>query len=188
MPILGVNVAIIQDGKILLTKRRDFEVWCLPGGEVEAGESVAQAAIREAQEEVGFTIELERLVGIHSRPQWLATGGHVVLISAKIVGGELKTQPEEVIEARFFSADELPTEMLLGHRQQIEDALAGVCGAVWTHNNEWNYPPGMTRDDLYHLRDQSGLSPAEFYLRRVAKGLPAGHTLEVEGMIDDRQD
>jgi ADP-ribose pyrophosphatase YjhB (NUDIX family) len=33
-PILGINVAIIQDGKVLLTKRRDFKVWCLPGGEV----------------------------------------------------------------------------------------------------------------------------------------------------------
>ena len=42
MPILGVNIAIIQDGKVLLTKRRDFEVWCLPGGEVDAGETLAQ--------------------------------------------------------------------------------------------------------------------------------------------------
>ncbi len=185
MPILGVNVAIIQEGKILLTKRRDFEVWCLPGGEVEAGESLAEAAIREAHEEVGLTIGLERLVGIHSRPQWLATGGHVVLLSAKILAGELKTQPEEVIEARFFAVDELPTELLLGHRQQIEDALAGVCGAIWTHNSEWNFPPDVSRDDLYHLRDQSGLSPAEFYLERVAKGLPGGHRLEVEGKIDE---
>ena len=44
MPILGVNVAIFQEGKVLLTKRVDFEVWCLPGGEVDEGESLAQAA------------------------------------------------------------------------------------------------------------------------------------------------
>ena len=43
MPFLGVNVAILEDGKILLTRREDFEVWCLPGGGVDDGESVAQA-------------------------------------------------------------------------------------------------------------------------------------------------
>ena len=43
MSVLAVIVAIIEDGKILLTKREDFEVWCLPGGGVEDGESVAEA-------------------------------------------------------------------------------------------------------------------------------------------------
>ncbi|HSB65030.1 MAG TPA: NUDIX domain-containing protein [Anaerolineales bacterium] len=184
MPILGVNIAIIQGGKVLLTKRRDFEVWCLPGGEVDDGESLSQAAVREAQEEVGLVIQLERLVGVHSRPQWLSTGGHIVLFAAKIVSGELTVQPQEVLEARFFSIAELPDDLLLGHRQQIEDALHGVCGAVWTHNSEWNFSPGLTRHDLYALRDDSGLSPADFYLNRVAKALPGGHRLEVQGKVD----
>ena len=42
--MLGVNIAIFQDRKILLTKREDFEVWCLPGGAVDEGETIAQAA------------------------------------------------------------------------------------------------------------------------------------------------
>jgi ADP-ribose pyrophosphatase YjhB (NUDIX family) len=54
MPSLGVNIAVIQDGQILLTQREDFEVWCLPGGEVDACESIAQAAVREALEETGL--------------------------------------------------------------------------------------------------------------------------------------
>jgi len=37
MPILGVSIILIQDGKVLLNKTRDFEVWWLPGGEVIAG-------------------------------------------------------------------------------------------------------------------------------------------------------
>ena len=184
MPILGVNVAIIEENKVLLTKRRDFEVWCLPGGEVEDGESLAQAAVREALEEVGLSVQLERLVGVHSRPQWLARGGHVAVFAARVIGGELSLQPTEVLEARFFSSDELPVELLLGHRQQVVDALAGVCGAVWTHNSEWNFAAGITRDELYRLRDLSGLSPAEFYLTRVAKSLPNGNRLEVNGKRD----
>ena len=184
MPILGVNIAIIQDAKVLLTKRKDFEVWCLPGGEVDPGESLAQAALREAREEVGLEVQLERLVGIHSRPQWLGCGSHVAVFAARVTGGELTIQPQEVIEARFFGWDELPAAMLLGHQQQIQDAIAGVWGAVWTHASEWNFPPGITRLELYLLRDQSNLPPAEFYQQCIAKLLPGGHHLEVAGKVD----
>ena len=67
MPGIAANVAVIQDGKILLTKREDFEVWCLPSGGVEDGESLAEAAIRETKEETGVDVELTRLVGVYSR-------------------------------------------------------------------------------------------------------------------------
>jgi 8-oxo-dGTP diphosphatase len=184
MPILGVNVAIIQEGKVLLTKRRDFEVWCLPGGEVDDGESLVQAALREAREEVGLVVQLERLVGVHSRPQWLSTGGHVVLFAARVTGGELHIQPQEVLEAHFFARDELPEELLLGHRQQVEDALDGVCGAVWTHDSEWSFPTGISRDELYEMRDTSGLTPVNFYMTKVAKAIAGGSRQEVRGKVD----
>lgn len=74
--------------------------------------------------------------------------------------------------------------MLLGHHQQILDALGGVCGAVWTHESEWDFQPGLTRQELYQLRDQSGLSPAEFYQQHVGKVLPDGDRLEVAGKVD----
>jgi len=53
MPALGINVAVISEDRILLTKRDDFEVWCLPSGGVEEGESLAEAAVRETKEETG---------------------------------------------------------------------------------------------------------------------------------------
>ncbi|CAN5696976.1 hypothetical protein BH10CHL1_BH10CHL1_44310 [soil metagenome] len=61
MANLGVNIAILTDNKILLTKREDFEIWCLPGGEVDPNESVAQAAMREAWEETGLTVSIKSI-------------------------------------------------------------------------------------------------------------------------------
>jgi ADP-ribose pyrophosphatase YjhB (NUDIX family) len=122
MPNVAVNVAVIHNGKILLTRREDFEVWCLPSGGVEEGESLVEAAIRETKEETGVDVELTRLVGLYSR-----LGGmpdvHAVLFAAHPIGGELKTQPGETIEVGYFSLEELPLEMAFGHKKRIEEAL-----------------------------------------------------------------
>jgi hypothetical protein len=61
-PAVGATVAILRDGKLLLTRREDFEVWCLPGGCVDEDESLADAARREAEEETGLKVRLTRLV------------------------------------------------------------------------------------------------------------------------------
>jgi len=54
MPNVGVEVVVMDDGKVLLLRRRDFDVWGLPGGYVDAGESIAEAALREVGEETGL--------------------------------------------------------------------------------------------------------------------------------------
>jgi len=179
MPGLGVNAAILRDDRILLTLRSDFEVWCLPGGSVEADESLAQAAIREAREEVGFEIRLIRLVGLYSRNGWISHGLHVAVFAAEITGGELVIQEEEVLEARWFARHELPEAMLLGHGQRALDALSGVSGAAWYHDSEWSFPPGLTRGELYDRCERSGLSKAEFYQRFVGKEGQRGRRREV---------
>ncbi|HSH01990.1 MAG TPA: NUDIX domain-containing protein, partial [Anaerolineae bacterium] len=66
---VGVNVAVIEGGKVLLTQREDFEVWCMPGGHVDGGESVAEAARREVLEETGLEVRLVSLVGVYSIPE-----------------------------------------------------------------------------------------------------------------------
>ena len=116
MPGLAVIVAVIDDGKVLLTKREDFEVWCLPGGGVEKGESLAEAGIREAREETGLDVELTRLVGVYSRMGGGMHDVHAVLYTAKPIGGELATQPNETVEVAFFPFDQLPEELLFGHK------------------------------------------------------------------------
>lgn len=179
MPGLGVNAAIIQDNRILLTLRRDFEVWCLPGGSVEPDESLAQAAVREAREEVGYDIHLTRLVGLYSRNGWITQGLHVAVFAAEITGGELIIQEGEVLEARWFARHELPEEMLFSHAQRALDALAGVSGAVWYHDSDWDFPSDLRRDELYDQCERSGLSKAEFYLKFVGRSGPGGSRKEL---------
>jgi 8-oxo-dGTP diphosphatase len=131
MPTIGVDVAIYnQDGHVLLTRRTDFPLWCLPGGRLEDGESIAQAAIREVYEETGLTIKLVRLVGIYSRPQWRQGGDHVIVFVGQTVGGILTPQESEVADLRYFEPHQLPDEMLWWQRCYIKDASAGIGGSV----------------------------------------------------------
>ena len=163
MVILGATVAIIQANKILLAKREDFEVWCLPGGMVDPGESIAQAAIREAREETGLEVDLIRLAGMYSR---LGGGGydvHIALFAAQSIGGVLKPQASEVLELGYFAPDALPEYMFWWHRQQVADAFNGVGGSV-ARVFKVKLPEKVnTRQELYALRDRSGLSRPEFY-------------------------
>ncbi|MCP5099531.1 MAG: NUDIX domain-containing protein, partial [Chloroflexi bacterium] len=55
---LGAGVVIIDEDKVLLIQREDFEVWALPGGRVDEGESIAETAVREALEETGLQVEI----------------------------------------------------------------------------------------------------------------------------------
>ena len=169
MSTMAVIVALIDNGKILLTKREDFEVWCLPGGGVEEGESVAEAGVREAKEETGVDVELTCLVGIYSRVGGMRNDVHAVLFRARPIGGELRLQPGETIEVAYFPFEDLPKEILFGHQQRIADAIANVRGVVMKQEitNPDEHKP--TRKELYELRDRSGLSRQEFYMERIAR-------------------
>jgi ADP-ribose pyrophosphatase YjhB (NUDIX family) len=169
MPGLAVIVAVIDDGKVLLTKREDFEVWCLPGGGVEDGESMAEAALRETREEAGIEVELTRLVGVYSRVGGMWNDVHAVLFAAKPVGGALKIQPGETIEVRYFPFEEIPDELLFGHRRRILDAIHEISGIAVRQELNLPVEGKPTRKELYALRDQSGLSRQQFYLDRIAQ-------------------
>lgn len=178
MPGIAVNVAVIQQGKVLLTKREDFEVWCLPSGGVEDGESLAEAAIRETKEETGVDVKLTRLIGVYSR-----LGGmpdvHAVLYEAKPIGGQLRLQPGETIEVRYFAPDEIPNEVAFAHKKRIADAFDGKSGMSVKQEIKTIGRVVADRNELYALRDQSGLSRQQFYLQRI-EGSETKETIEIE--------
>jgi len=107
--------AIVTDerGQILLHRRSDNQLWALPGGTMEIGESIGQTVVREVQEETGLLVQPERIVGIYSNPKHVIeyADGEVrqefsVCFTCRIVGGELRTS-EESSELAFFTQQEI---------------------------------------------------------------------------------
>jgi ADP-ribose pyrophosphatase YjhB (NUDIX family) len=177
----AVTIAIIEKDSILLIQREDFRVWGLPGGDVDPGESLVQAAIREAREETGLTVELTRLVGMYS----LVGNDHTLItavFAARPASGQLSPDPHEISDIGWFRADALPEALMWWHRRRIEHAFAGVTGAVWRQEGGWPFPPGFTRGDLYAARDASGLPRAEAFRQLFPWPGPDAEVMELPGV------
>ena len=176
---LAASVAVIQDGKVLLTRRSDVEAWCLPGGRVEAGESIADAAIREVLEETGLEVKLTRLVGIYYVPRWKYGDNHEVLFAARQIGGLLRPQASEVVEEGFFDPLKLPEPILWWHRQRIVDAVSSVGGSVvWMQKVNWPLN-GTEFQEVGDLIAQSGMSKQEFFAEHFSKPDAEPSNLEI---------
>jgi ADP-ribose pyrophosphatase YjhB (NUDIX family) len=181
---LAVNVALIHEGKILLTQRDDFETWILPSGGIEDGESISQAAIRETKEETGLDVELERLVGVYSRLSNMPPV-YALLFTAKPIGGEIKCQEGETIAVEWFNFNELPSHLSAGHKRRIEDAISGVSGvSVLQEFTIPAIPEKITRKELMELRDSSGLSRQDFYIK-LFENAEVKETTEVIGFKEE---
>ena len=162
MPSLGASTVVIQDRKVLLIKREDFEVWALPGGAVEPRETTAQAAIREVREETAIDVELSRLVGIYSSPQWHDGGDHVIQYAGRALNDDLVKQTGETIDAGYFDVENLPETLVWWHEKRIADAVNGLTGVSCLQDRVW--PLGdMSRKDLYKAVADSGMTKSEFY-------------------------
>lgn len=123
---VSVCAIIFAGDRVLLAHRRDIDWWNLPGGGMEAGETVEQAVRREVLEETGLEVEVERLVGVYSKPQ---KNEVVLALRCRVMGGQTRAT-EEMSECRYFAAGALPTNTLPKHRQRIEDALLNRSEAI----------------------------------------------------------
>jgi 8-oxo-dGTP diphosphatase len=139
--IMPATAAIIRDevGRILLIRRGDGRGWSLPGGFVEPGERLADAAVREVWEETGLEVEPLRIVGVYSDPTYThityPNGDQVHFVSTtfecRIVGGTLRADGDESLEVAYFAPDALPHPIVCDHEMRIRDALSGRVAAFF---------------------------------------------------------
>jgi ADP-ribose pyrophosphatase YjhB (NUDIX family) len=125
-------IVLDDEGRILLHRRQDNEMWALPGGKMELGESLADCARREVKEETGFDVDILGVVGTYTDPKHVFEydDGEVrqefsICLLARAVGGNLAVS-EESFEVAFYRADELADlPMVDSIRLRIADYLSG---------------------------------------------------------------
>lgn len=115
---IGVfGIVTNTEKEILLCLRNDYNIWNLPGGKLEKGESPWQGVIREIKEETGLNTEIIRLVGIYSKPN---KDEIVFCFECNILGGEL-TLNDEAKDIKYFSVDEIPKNTIQKQIERIKD-------------------------------------------------------------------
>jgi len=123
-PLLTVDVVIIYQDKIVLIRRANppFQgCYALPGGFVEIGEKVEDAAVREAREETGLDVKLLKLLGVYSDPG-RDPRGHTVSIAYIGEGvGKLVADTDAACVGLFDPA-ELPKKLAFDHKKILRDA------------------------------------------------------------------
>lgn len=128
---LGANAIITCNGKLLLEKRRDSDVWGLVGGGVKKYETEQQAIAREVYEELGIRVPKEnfRKLAVYGDPGRIAAyrDGSIWRMVIVVFGLELDRKPEMTVSAeskelRFFSKEELrDIEIVITHSDIVED-------------------------------------------------------------------
>ena len=122
LPIVA-GVVLKRDGKYLLVQeaqQKAYKLWNFPAGRVDVGDTIEQTAIKEAKEESGFDVRLIRKLGIF-QDSTATPPKHA--FEAEIIGGTLQCPPDEIMDARWFTFDEIKA---LGPQLRNSDWIIGA--------------------------------------------------------------
>jgi 8-oxo-dGTP pyrophosphatase MutT (NUDIX family) len=129
----GVTAVIRRDDELLLTRRADNGEWSPVTGIVDPGEEPAVTAAREAREEAGVEVTVDRLVSVGITPDVVYENGDRaayldLTFACTWVAGEARVADDENVDVRWWPTDGLPA-MSASLRQRIDDVLAGETAA-----------------------------------------------------------
>ena len=133
--VVPSTTAVVTDeqDRILLVKRRDNDLWALPGGGMDLGESIVETAVREVKEETGLDVEVTGLIGVYTNPRHVMayTDGEVrqqfsLCFTTRLVGGQLQvdsestdiawTHPRDIESVKMHPSMRLRIQHYLEHR------------------------------------------------------------------------
>lgn len=130
-PLAGAEAAAFRAGELLLIRRRDDGLWALPGGSVEVGQTLAEAAQRELWEEAGIRGRVTKLLGIFDsrfwRSQTKAQGYAAVFLVEP--GNSMPVPGPEATDVSFFREDDLPS-LSPGHHLRVPFVFKLLRGEV----------------------------------------------------------
>ena len=129
--VIAVSTFVLDDaGRLLMIRRTDNDLYALPGGRHELGETMTETAVRETREETGYDVAVTSLVGIYSDPEHAMAydDGEVrqefsICFRADLIGGEARTSSEssEVVWVTLAHLDDIEVHPSI--RLRIEHAL-----------------------------------------------------------------
>lgn len=125
------------DGRLLLVHKSDNDLWALPGGGVDVGESISQAVVREVKEETGLDVEASGVVGLYTNPNHVMAynDGEVrqqfsICFTTRLLGGALATS-DETKEVCFVARHGLAgLNIHPSMRMRIDHYFSGRDGSV----------------------------------------------------------
>jgi 8-oxo-dGTP diphosphatase len=136
-PIAADIITEIED-KIVLIERKNFPLgWAIPGGFVDFGETVEQAAMREAREEISLEVEIRALLGVYSRPDRDPRGQTITIVYVARASGEPRAADDAKTVA-LFDPRKPPSPLAFDHAEILTDyvhfLVTGEHPAPWRKN------------------------------------------------------
>jgi 8-oxo-dGTP pyrophosphatase MutT (NUDIX family) len=126
--MVGTGVLLFRENKVLLQRRKDNGLWGLPGGSLEPGESLEEAARREVLEETGVVVDQLNLYGVYSgKDQFYQYPNGDQIYDVCVVywtgdfHGKMLAEAGEVLELRYFAPDELPGDLTPLDKPVLDD-------------------------------------------------------------------
>lgn len=132
-PLIGAEAAVFRDERLLLIKRHDNRLWAVPGGKVDVGETLKEAATRELKEETGLSGKVIRLLGIFDSRIWKSRDKfhlfHVIFEVA--TDDDTPELTREALDWGFFGENSLPS-LSPGHDMRVPELFKLFRGDVPT--------------------------------------------------------